>query len=767
MKTFKLQNKKNYRLLNIVGLSVGITCVLGIMLWVEDELKFDLFNQDFDQIYRVIAEENGTAHPYSAMTMGPLSKALKEKIPEIEKAANIEMDWPVVVKAGKNYFNEEGMAVVSKDFFDIFSFRFLEGNPYLMQEDKFSVALSERLAEKYFGDAKALGQVIEINKATLKVVAVFKNIDYNSHIRFDFAVPEDFFGAGEEWDSQSLYTYIKFVHDAKANSVTSKISDFLATNVGPDNKMKLALQPLKDIHFQNNLSDEDYTYLGDKRYVYIFSFMGLFILVLACINFINLSTAVSEGEIKENGIRKVLGASKKNLIKTSLGKSLLTSTIAVILSLCLLYLVLPSINNYSLKSLEFTLSPFHIVFLFSLIIFTGVLSGLYPAFFLASFSMVSRKNPKHGKVQWQRKGLVIFQFSLSIILIVSTLVSFKQLNHMQQMNLGFDKEHTGYFRIKTGDNDYQTLKKRLLKIPGIEMVAGKDYYSSTIYYNSSVSWPGSKEGLSFSQNSIDEDYFSLLKVNFTDGEDFSKELKTKWNNSVIINQTAKEMIGENPIGKTLHFWGRNYNIIGVVDKTHFKSVNNRVKPEFYTYSYSPNYIFVRYNASVSGSVNSLINQIKNEVNDIFPETPLDFNFLDATYAHLYDNDKRVGTIFGIVAMIAILISCLGLFGLSKYRIENRVKEIGVRKVSGAKISEILAMLNKDFVKWVTIAFIVACPIAWYAMTKWLQNFAYKTEISWWIFALAGAIALFIALFTVSWQSWRAASRNPVEALRYE
>jgi putative ABC transport system permease protein len=770
MKFFNFKNTWSYKLLNITGLSIGVTCMLAITLWAEDELKYDLFNKNADRIYRVIVEEKGTGHSYSGMTMSPLSQALKEKIPGIKKAASFEMDWPIIVHAGENYYNEEEMAVVGKDFFDIFSFPFLKGDPHLLQIDKFSVVLSEKLAKKYFGDAEAVGQTIEIKKKVLKVVAVFRDVDYNSHIRFEMAVPEDFFGTGTRWDNQSLYTYIMLSPGTDPNVMASNISGFIEKNIDAENKMKLALQPLNDIHFTKGFADDDYTYLGDKKYVYIFSFMGFFILVLACINFINLSTAVSEKEIRNNVLRKILGATKTSLIRNSLLKSMFASGIATAIALLLLHLLLPFINDYTRKALDFSFaSSTHIAFLIVIILFAGVLSGLYPAIYLASFSDVAKnKNPKSGIALWQRNGLVIFQFSLSIILIIATLVSIKQLNHMRQVNLGFDKEHTGYFRIRTGDEDYPVLKERLLKIPGIEMVAGKNYFSSTIYNTSSVSWPGGNEKVSFSENRVDEDFFPLLKVNFTDGRGFSKELKGNLNNSVIINQQAKELLGKgNPIGKTLNFWGKNYHIIGVIDKTHFKSVNEVIKPEFYVYTYSPDYIFVRYNTGFSASPNSLIKQIKTTVKEIYPETLFDFNFLDATYARLYDNDKRVGDIFSIVALIAIFISCLGLFGLSKFGTEKRIKEIGIRKINGAKISEVLMMLNKDFVKWVIIAFLIATPIAYYAMNKWLENFAYKTNLSWWIFALAGLLALGIALLTVSWQSWRAATRNPVEALRYE
>ena len=776
MKPFKFQDLGNYKLLNIAGLSIGIACVLGIMLWVEDELKFDSFNKNSDRIYRVLAEEDGMeGYTNSAMTMPPLAEALKDKLPEVEKATNFEADWQVVVKAGDNYLNEEGMAVVGKSFFDLFSFPFVKGNPGLLDSEKYAVVLSERTARKYFGEEDALGKQLEINKIPVKVVAIFKDINYNSHIRFDMAIPEELgismFGRKKgSWNNQCLYTYVQVMPNVSSQLIASKIYNFIEKNINPERKVKLFPQALKDIHFHKGLADEDYTQLGDKRYVYIFSFMGLFILILACVNFINLSTAVSEKDIKANSIRKILGASKRKLLGKSVLKSVQISVVATGIALGFLFLVLPFLNALTRKSLAFDfLNTLHLFVLISVALFSGILSGLYPAFYLTSFSPIgANKIKKTHTGQWQRKGLVVFQFSLSIILIIATLVSFKQFNHFRQINLGFDKEHTVYFPLKTDNSGYQILKERLMKIPGIEMVAGKDYYSPSIINTTAVRLPGKEMDNMFSENRIDENFFSLLKVNFTDGQNFSVDNRSEWEQTVIINEKAKELMAvDNPVGMALKFWNRQFKIIGVIGETHFQSLNKSLQPELYTYVSDPHYIFVKYGNNPTISVNYLIGQIGTTVKEIYPEAPVNIQFLDLTYANLYENDKRVGTIFCIVAVIAILISCLGLFGLSSYSSEKRTKEIGIRKVNGAKVSEVLTMLNKDFVKWVGAAFIIATPIAWYAMQKWLESFAYKTSLSWWIFALAGLLALGIALLTVSWQSWRAATRNPVEALRYE
>jgi ABC-type antimicrobial peptide transport system permease subunit len=766
---------KNHHVINTIGLAVGIACALLIMLWVEDEMKYDSFHKDSDRICRILVEENSMkGYTNSAMTMRPLAESLVGKLPEIEKAANFEMDWDVVVKSGVDYIEEDGLAVAGTSFFDIFSFPFVAGNPQLFKTEKYAVIISEKIAKKYFGNENAIGKQLEIDKIQVKVVAILKDIDYNSHIRFNLVIPEelgrDMFGIkkGAAWDNQNLYTYILAAKNASFENLSAKLHNYIPTNVDPQNKMKLLLQPLKDIHFQKDLADEDYTYLGDKRYVYIFSFMGLFILVLACINYINLSTAVSEKDIKNNGVRKILGAKKSALIKTSVTHSMVLATTATFVALIIVVIILPGVNTFAHKYLMLNFgNPLHIFFLLSVILFTGTLSGLYPAFYLASFSPLRSLKAHREKVnQWKRNGLVVFQFSLSIILIIATLVSFKQLSYIQQLNLGFDKKNTLYFHLETDKASYQSLKKKLLKVNGVEMVGGKRNFSPTVLNTTKINWQGSDGEHVFMDNQTDEDFFSLLNVKFIEGQNFSRNLQN--DQAVIINKKARELIQtDNVIGLNMKIYGTSREVIGVIDDVHFRSVNEKIQPEYYVYSESPDYIFVKYNRSSISSIQDFIKKIKVTVNTLYPESPFEYKFMDTTYANLYENDRRVGAIFFVIAILAILISCSGLFGLSSYSSEQRTKEIGIRRVNGARTTEVMAMLNGDFLKWVVIAFLIACPIAWYAMNKWLENFAYKTTLSWWVFAAAGIVAMVIALLTVSWQSWRAATRNPVESLRYE
>jgi putative ABC transport system permease protein len=766
-------NEKNYNVINIAGLAIGIVCVFVIMLWVEDELKFDTFNKNANKIYRVIAEEEGwSGHANSAITMRPLVNALKEKLPEVEKAASFEMDWDITANVGENAYSEKGLAVISDDFFEMFSFPFVKGDPNTLFSDKYSVVVSERIAKKYFGYEEPIGKHLKINKRDVTVVAVFKTIDYNSHIRFDMAISTklgyDIFDiSGQQWGNWCLYTYIQTVERTNPQQLSSKLYSFLADYVDKENEEHLLLQPLKEIHFGKELADEDYSYLGDKQYVYIFSFLAVLILILACINYINLSTAVSGKKIKENGIRKILGATKLQLIRASLTKSVLISVVSTGIAIVILYLVIPLFNNLTQKnfSIDFT-NPLYVFTILLIPLITGLASGIYPAIHIASFSPSNIKKNSITANSWQRKGLIILQFTFSIGLIIATLISFKQVQFIRQKDLGFDKEHIIHFYLDVNESGYKATKERLLKIPGVEMVAGKNDFSPTVMCMSQVLWRGINEAEIFVQNGIDEDFFPLLKVNFIEGNDFSKA--TDKQQGVIINKKAKEMIGnDNPIGLKLTIWDRQFRVIGVIDNAHFWTLSEDIHPEFYVYTQNTQNFFVRFRNSSNIPVQQIIGQIQATVKEMHPSLPFDFKFMDDTYARLYENDQRVGTIFSIMAVVAILISCMGLFGLSIFSSEKRTKEIGIRKVNGAKVSEIMTLLNKDFVNWVVIAFAIATPVAYYAMNKWLENFAYKTSLSWWIFALAGFLAFGIASLTVSWQSWKAATRNPVEALRYE
>ena len=771
-------NKKNYNLINVFGLSLGILSVLVTMLWVEDELSFDSFNKNADQIYRVLAEESiMDGFSNSATTMPPLAEALMDKLPEVKKAANFEMDWHVVVKAGDNYLNEDGMAVVSSDFFDMFSFPIVEGSSESFKSEKDVAVISEDAAKRYFGAANPLEKYIEINKHPVKIVGVLKDINYNSHISFSLAIPEvlgnDIFHRKKgNWNNQCLYTYIQVADNVNTNQLASKIHTFIPDNINSESQYRLLIQPLKEIHFQKNIADEDYTRLGDKRYVYIFTFIGLFILLLACINFVNLSTAVSENDLRIYGLKKILGAEKLKLIFAIIRKSFAVTTLAAIIALLVLYLALPAINSFSGKSLSFNfLNLTHITVLGTIIIATTILSGVYPAFHLASFKPVNvlNKNATLFRNSYLRNGLVVVQFSISIILIVATIISSKQLEFIQNVNLGFDKQKTVYLPLRTKSSEkYQALKEKLLQIPGIKSVAGKDYFSSTVLFTAQVDWQGKEDNKPavFSQNLIDEDFITLLKLQIFEGRNFSKEINSDKRQAIIINKQAEERIGRNPIGMTLKTMDREFEIIGVVNNAHFKSVNEKIQPEFYAFTTKPNYIFLKYDET-KGAMKQLIGEVRNTVESFYPEIPFEYHFLDSTFAKLYENDRRVKTIFTLLAAIAIVISCMGLWGLISFSSEKRIKEICIRKVNGAKISEVITMLNKDFVRWIAIAFILATPIAWYTMNKWLESFAYKTNISWWIFALSGMLALGIALLTVSWQSWKAATRNPVEGLRYE
>ena len=770
-----LSLNKNHNIINILGLAIGIACVFIIMLWVEDELKFDTFNKNSANIYRVLTEEEGwSGYTNSAMTMRPLANALKANLPEVEKAASFEMDWDVLARVGENSYKENGLAVVSEDFFDMFSFPFAEGDSQAMFQDKYSVAISEQTAKKYFGEKDVLGKYFELNKKQVKVAAVFKDIDYNSHIRYDIAIStmlaKEVFGLDNSWDNWCLYTYIQTAKNTDPANLASKLYTFLSDYKLKESDDHFLMQPLTEIHLHKGLADEDYSTLGDKQYVFVFSFLGILILILACVNYINLNTAVSDKSIKQSSVLKVLGATRYQLIINSMVKSILISVIATAIAVGILYLVLPSINNLAQKNLVLTFSnPAYLAVLLFISLITGLVSGIIPAFYNSSFSPLNcKKDNKLGNINWQRKGLVTLQFSFSVILIIATLVSFKQLRYISNKNLGFDKEHTIHFYLDIDKSENHILKERLMNIPGIKNVASKNYFSTTTMNMSTVTWSGNPEEKLFVQNQVDENYFDLLNVNFIDGKNFSKDLLSENRGGVIINKTAKGVIGtDDPIGMNLDLWGGHYRVIGVIDDVHFWSLNENIHPEFYRYTESSNYFLVKFRDNPNISSKKIISQIRLVAKDMCPTQPFDYAFLNASYARLYDNDRRVGKIFAIMAGIAIFISCMGLFGLSLFSVERRIKEIGIRKVNGAKITEVLIMLSSEFITWIIVACVIAMPIAFFVTSKWLENFAFRTELSWWIFILAGLTSIVVALLTVSWQSWRAATRNPVEALRYE
>ncbi|MCX6236200.1 MAG: ABC transporter permease [Bacteroidia bacterium] len=787
--------KKNvYSLINIFGLAVGITASILIALWVQDELNFDKFNKHTDSTYRIIAQGPNFRAP---MIPAPLLPKIRDELPVVENGANVVKIPDMVFKYNNMSFTEKSGIIADSSLFSILSFPFLQGQLKTAFSDPTNIIVTEQMAHKYFGDEEPIGKTLYLNGSLpLKVSGILMNVPHNSHLQFDYVLPSSILKMWGvdlvSWGNLGFTSYLQLRPGTDVKEVNDEINTLYRKNrpqVPGDAQFSFYLQPLTRIHLASGIQ-YDSAVLGDTKYVYIFSFSALLILFIACMNFFNLVTANSSIRFKEVGLRKSIGATQPQLVVQFLVEYILIILIALLQALILVMLTIPFFNQISGKLLTVNFfDPKIISGLFLITIVTTAMAVTYPAINLSALNPAKGIKPNFFSVRNNentfRKVLVIFQFTLSIALIISTAVIQSQLTYMRNTSIGFDKEGIVYLPLRGNlIKNYHGLKQLLLQYPSIESVSAKDYLptidgNSTVPSSGGFYWEGRKgsEELQLEFTSVDYDYFQTMGTVMADGRMFSKDFKSDENEAFILNEEAvRQMELENPLGKWVVLNGQRGKIIGVAKNAHFKSLQYQMSPQLFslltdqklpaaaTEGGGKGIVFIRVKG---GDVAAALKHIQSEWDKINPGIPFEYSFLDQTIDTIYKSEKKIDTIFKCFTALAIFISCLGLFGLSLFLVQNKKKEIGIRKVNGAKVSEILTLLNFDFVKWVAIAFLIACPIAWYAMHKWLESFAYKTALSWWIFALAGLLALGIALLTVSWQSWRAATRNPVEALRYE
>jgi putative ABC transport system permease protein len=765
-----------YSILNIIGMAIGMACAILILLWVQDEWSYDRHFKNADNLYRLIEKQNlpGGKTEELALAPTPLVHILKQEYPEIIRTSRYA-PVPLTLKKG-NDFIEETVAAVDKDFLKMFDIEFVKGDIRTALDDPHNIILTEETAHKYFGDDDAYGKTIESRGYAVKVTGIVKVSPSNSHIRFNFITPFDWlneFGLPQDqwWSRDRIY--IELNKETPSEIVGRKIQDIIR-KYDKNSNSELYLQNIKKIHL---FSSRKYTYdvsgLGDINYVRILGIIAVFILGIACINFMNLSTAQYSRRAKEIGVRKIAGAKKQKIIVQFLGESLLIIFVAHIVAMILVELLLPGFNNLTGKQLIVNYKSTGLYFsLLAIVLFCGFLAGSYPAFYLSSYNPLNvikgliSKNP--GNTQF-RRVLVIFQFSVSVLLIICTLVVFKQINYLQNENLGFNKDNLGYFMfpIRPGDGKLKTLKKELTKNPDIISVT---IAHPNVFNNEGTregfNWKGktTNENVLFHFLSSDEDYAATFQLKLKEGRFFSSGCPSDAS-AVVINETAAKILGfKEPLGETIITpQGENLNIIGVVKDFHFQSLHYKIEPLIMQLGDDNNLIVKMKPEGMMSAVAFITKTYKS----FDPGIPIDFHFLDDDFDNLYRAEQRMSKIFGYFSFLSILISCLGLIGLSLYMTERRTKEIGIRKAHGARSHEIFLFLSKEYLGWVLISIIIACPVAWYAMYRWMQNFAYRISISWGVFLLAGTISLVIALLTVSWQSYRAASRNPVDALRYE
>jgi putative ABC transport system permease protein len=773
-----IKRHKGYSLINIVGLAVGMACCILILLWVQDELSYDRFHENADDIYRVIQNINFADHSTTwTITQGPLGPSLKEDFPEIINATRITDRGFRLTYDDKSYDEEVGMADGS--LFEMFTFPLVKGDPATALSDPSSIVLTEEMAEKYFGDEDPIGKTIKAdNQWDFQVTGVMRDVPRNSHLQFDFLIPFIF---GRElnytvdhWGNSSFRTYVQLPKGAPVQEVISKISGYLIEKPTIEKDARLNLQPLTRIHLYSNYEYDSVH--GDITYVTLFSIIAFFILLIACINFMNLATARSGNRAKEIGMRKVAGAHKVDIIRQFYGESILLAFIALLLAVVFVWLLLPVFNNLAAKelSLNITGNLSILMGLLCIAILSGIISGSYPAFFLSAFQPVMvlkgfRLSGLKGSIF--RKTLVIFQFSLTILLIICTIGVYNQLDYMRNRKLGYDKEHMIYLRMR-GDirEKFDSVKNELLQNPNILGVTASSNVPTSGYYfsNSLWRWDGQNpdEEILMRAVLVDFDYFKTFGMEIAEGRSFSKEFPTDATEAIMVNEEAVKAMGmESPLGKRLSLQDDNFKIIGVVKNYHFRSLRQEIGPLILLYY--PKYCRVLFAKLKSDQTPQTIGYIEDIWKRFAPGYPFNYRFLDEALDRLYRSEQRIGTLFRYFSILAILISCLGLLGLASFMAEQRTKEIGIRKVLGATAPNIVALLSKEFTKWVIVANIIAWPVAYFALNKWLQSYAYKTNVAFWSFILSGVIALLIALLTVSYQSIKAALANPVDSLRYE
>ena len=789
--------------INLFGLTMGLTCCLLIVAYITVELSYDKFNEQADRIYRInrsFNTANGVDILHLSAVAPPIAPLLKNDFPDIEKMTRLLSSGNTSIKYGDKLINEQNIYFADENLFDFFSVPVIKGNPKTALAEPFSIMMTEETAKKYFGNEDPMEKLLRIDGQFMgKVNGIFKQFPSNAHfhpeILFSFNTLKDtnVYGARRletNWGNNSFYTYLMFPKNYSVEKISAQLPAFLDKHVPSQNVMngtkpssqtKLSLQKLTDIHLYSH-KDDEIEANGDIKRVYIFSIIALFILLIACINYMNLSTARSVLRAKEIGIRKAIGAERKEIIWQFLSESILVSWCALIIALFSTWALMPYLNKLSGQKLSMgSLLQWHILVPILLLPFViGFISGIYPALFMSSFQPVKvlKGILKVGSASVSfRKALVVAQFSISIILIIATVVVFRQLSYMQKASLGYDREQVVNIPYTTAlTPQYEAFRNELLQNSSIKNLTRSSRIPTGRLLDAmgtSIAVGDSMQPLSVDLKylTVDHDFMPTYGIGIKAGRNFSRNFSTDSTN-YIINEAAARVLGfktdADAIGKDIQYGGLKGKIIGICNDFHFESMHQKIIPLLMAMP-SPRaggYNVLSLKLS-NNNINSVIQAIENTWYKFLPEAPFTFTFLDERYEQLYEAEQKQGTLFTLFAFIAIFIACLGLFGLSAFSITQRIKEIGIRKVLGASVANIVGLLSKDFLKLVGIAALIAFPVAWYVMHNWLEDFAYRTNIAWWIFVVAGIIASAIAIFTISFHAIKAAVANPVKSLRTE
>jgi len=798
-----LIKNKAFSIINIVGLSMGLCCFLLILLFVQDELHFDQFNKKADRIYRIYADITfgGTSFEFP-MAPDQMGVVLKKDYPQVEQFTRIFTSNGVKqIKKGNLFITEQHVAHVDSTFFDVFTFPVISGITENALHEPNTVVITESTAKKYFGTTDAVGQIIETTekgKSLYKVIAVIQDMPENGHFHFDFLFPMK--NVEYDWGnflSHNFYTYLVLKPGTDYKAFEKNFSRYINTYVLPQasqfmqiksmeefkkagNKLDYSLQPLKKIHLYS-AGQYELEGGGNIQYVYIFSAVAAFILLIACINFMNLTTARSAKRAREVGIRKVLGTTRRNLVLQFLSESTVMVIISLVLAIFASFVFIPGFNALANKSINpgLLFSPMILPWIITLPIVVGLLAGLYPAFFLSGFRPIEVLKGK-WKMGSKKGGslrslLVIFQFSTTIILIIGTLVIYRQLHFIQTKNLGYNKDQVVIFNnagvLNENLNAYKT---ELLKYPGVLLATVSNFLPVEGTSRSDQSFSKSlpmtaTNGFDMQTWYVDDEYIKTLGMQILNGRDFRKSAVSD-SGSVIINETCARVLGyKNPVGMQI-FDSDNkkktesFTIIGVVKDFNYESLKQPVAPLCLFLSKGSATISFRIEP---GAMNGFLAKSETLWKQFSPSMPFNYQFMDDAFSQMYQSEQRVGKIALLFSVLAILIACLGLFGLATFMAEQRMKEIGIRKVLGASVQRIVRLMTSEFIRLIFISFIIAAPVAWLVMNKWLNDFAFRTEITWWMFVVSAALAMMIAMITVSIQAIRAAILNPVNSLKAE
>ncbi len=784
---------KFYSAINILGMSLGLTTCLIIILYIADELSYDKFHRNAERIYQVgLHAKIGPQDITVSNTPPPMGPALLDELPEVEAYMRIGPFYgEPAIKYEDKVFAESKVFYVDSNFFQFFDYKLLEGDPKTLLTEPNTMVMTRKVAQKYFGNEAATGKLVTLdNDRTFKVTGVAENPPTNSHLDFDVLLSSE---SGDrlknkEWINNNIFTYFLLRENAQIQPVNQKFLELVEKYVGPavERFLGSTLQQLRDsggaygfyaikltdIHLKSP-SIQDLKPKGSIQYIYFFAGVGLFILVIACINFMNLSTARAAGRAKEVGLRKTLGSLREQMIGQFLSEAMIYSFIAVMISLIACYYLLPSFNLLSGKELgmDIFLQPWFITCVAGLIVFVGLVAGSYPAFYLTSFNAV---DVLKGKVRagMKSKGvrslLVVLQFSISIFLIIFTVVVYQQITYMQEQNLGIDKENIlvvkNTFRLKANK---EAFRNALAQEQGVVDMSYSNNNFPGVNNTTVFKEAGSEQDHVLGVYSADHDHQKVMKFELTDGRFFSREFTTDTAAVVLNEAAAKEFNFDNPIGEELLYPEgnkmRRLKIVGVIKNFNFESFRDQVRPLAILLDANANTLLIKY----QGSPTALVQKVESTWKHHASNEPFEYSFLDQSFNELFKTEQRMGTIFAIFSGLTIFVACLGLFALAAFTAEQRTKEIGIRKVMGASVRNLAFLLSREFTLLVLIAFVPAALAGWYVSSQWLEEFVYRINVSPFVIIVSGIVAIVVAWVTVSFQSIKAATSNPVDSLRYE